>query len=181
MLFKSPGNLCEICPLNTSFRYRGVIENIWPKKKKKKSASGQLAFTDPRHALQKNALIFLQVFLLPSLPLYYWGLLLPGVKDYSCFGYKTRNRAVVAGNSKDLFACRKMTETFISVNQQTVPFPNGPLEKPEEDRSQSTLPHCPVSGRKSIWFTSLVITHLVARDLPLSENGPQYFCYMLHN
>lgn len=95
---------------------------------------------------KKNALIFLQVFLLPWLPLYYWGLLLSGVKDYSCFGYKTWSRPVVSGNIKDLFACRKMTETFISVNQQTVPFSNGPLEKPEEDRSQSTLPQLP-----SVW------------------------------
>ena len=45
------------------------------------------------------------------------GPLLSGVKDYSSFSYKTRSRPVVSGNIKDLFACRKMTETFISVNQ----------------------------------------------------------------
>lgn len=109
------------------------------------------------------------------------GPLLSGVKDYSCFSYKTWSRPVVSGNIKDLFTCRKVTETFISVNQQIVPFSNGPLGKHGKDRSRSTLPHCPVSGRKSIWFMSLANTQLVARDLPLSENGPQYFYYMLHN
>lgn len=69
------------------------------------------------------------------------GPLLSGVKDYSCFSYKTRSRPVVSGNIKDLFACRKMTETFISGNQQIVPFLNGPLGKHREKQALRTLCH----------------------------------------
>lgn len=67
------------------------------------------------------------------------GPLLSGVKDYSCFSYKTRSRPVVSGNIKDLFACRKMTETFISVNQQIVPFSNGLLGEHRDEQVLRTL------------------------------------------
>lgn len=69
------------------------------------------------------------------------GPLLSGVKDDSCFSYKTWSRPVLSGNIKDLFACRKMTETFISVNQQIVPFCNGPSRKHRQEQVLRPLCH----------------------------------------
>jgi hypothetical protein len=55
---------------------------------------------------------------------------------------------VVSGNSKYLFTCRKMTKIFISVNQQILPFPNGPSGKARRGRlSEHTLLPCSVSGK----------------------------------
>lgn len=120
---------------------RGESLKTLDQKKKKKSARDQLAFTDPRRGLQKNALPNFPAGV--SVPLdcqsTIGGPLLSGVKDYSCFSYKTRSRPVVSGNIKDLFACRKMTETFISVNQQIVPFSNGLLGEHRDEQVLRTL------------------------------------------
>lgn len=148
----------------------------------KNSASDQLAVTDPRHGSQKTALPHFPagVFIPLDGHCTAGGPRLSGVKDYRFSSYKTWSRPVVSGNIKDLFACRKMTETFISVNQQVVPFSNGPLEKAQgRTSSQNTWPHGSGSGRRPIWFTFLDITHLAAKDLPLSENSPQFFS-LLH-
>lgn len=149
MVFKSTGNLCEICLPNTSFRCRGESLKTFDQKKKKKKPTQLCQWSASIYRSQtwlaKNALPNFPAGV--SVPLdchcTIGGPLLSGVEDYGCFSHKTRSRPVVSGNIKDLFACRKMTETFISVNQQVVPFSNGLLGEHSEEQVLRTL--CPTA------------------------------------
>lgn len=181
MVFKSTKNLCEICPPHTSFRdgrshWKHLTKTRKPHKSCTQLCQWSASIYRPQTRLAKTTP--------PNLPTgvsapidghcTIGGPLLSGVEDYGCFSYKTRSRPVISGNIKDLFACREMTETFISVNQQIVPFSNGLLGEHREEQALWTLcPHCPGTARRPIWFPYLVITEVVSRDLPLSENGPQ--------
>lgn len=168
VVFKSTGNLCvKYIHLIPHWGTRASLKTFDQKNPpKKQSASDQQACTAPRHGLQNNALIFPQV-LLSAWTASVRGPLLSGVKGYSHSSYKIKSRPVASWNSKDLFACRKMTETFTSGNQQTAPFSfsNGPWGKHERNRFSERSARC--QGLEAQRCLSPAITQLVARNIPL--------------